>query len=103
MARKDRTVQVALARAALIVASMRRTLLTYEELGRAIGIEGVGLSHHMRFVLDELSEQCHDQREPSLAALVVAKQTGKPGPGWEDGDRPWYAEVRRVYAHWRPV
>lgn len=101
---KPREAFVAEARAALVVAAMRRTLLTYEELGRAIGIGGVGLSHQMRYILDDLSNQCHVANEPSLSALVVNKRNGKPGPGWVDGDdHPWYTEVRRIYAHWRPV
>jgi hypothetical protein len=100
---KSREALVAEARAALIVAAMRRTVLTYEELGKAIGMSGVDLRNQMRHVLDELSVQCNESGYPSLAALVVSKHDGKPGSGWEDGARPWYAEVRRVYAHWLPV
>ncbi|WP_163188079.1 hypothetical protein [Cellulosimicrobium sp. SL-1] len=101
---KPREAFVAEARAALVVAAMRRTLLTYEELGRAIGISGVGLSHQMRYILRDLSNECHEADQPSLPALVVNKRDGKPGQGWVDGDRhPWHTEVRRIYEYWRPV
>lgn len=103
MVRKDRQDEVSRARAALVVAALRRTLLTYEELGRAVGIDGVGLRNQLPRVLDDLSVDCEDRGEPSLAALVVSKANGKPGSGWVDGHRPWHTEVRRVYAHWQPV
>ena len=104
MARKDRTAEVALARAALVVAAMRRSLLTYGELGRAIGFEGVALRNELRHVLDDLSADCIARREPSLAALVVNQDTGAPGQGWHDGPgMTWAAEVRDCYTHWPPV
>lgn len=89
-----------LARPALIVAAQRRTLLTYKELGAAIGVTGVGLSHHLRCVLDRLSVECAGEGMPSLAALVVNSQTGAPGAGWSGGDVPWHAEVQRVFNRW---
>lgn len=101
---KNRDDVVMQARAALIMASMRRSLVTYKELGQAIGIDGVGLRNEMRHVLDELSVQCHDRGEPTLAALVVNAQTGEPGSGWQDGPGlPWFKEVRQVYKHWPPA
>ncbi|GAB2646804.1 hypothetical protein GCM10009743_23080 [Kribbella swartbergensis] len=89
-----------LARPALIVAAQRRTLLTYKELGAAIGVTGVGLSHHLRYVLDRLSEQCAAEGMPSLASLVVNSSTGAPGAGWTDGAVPWHAEVQQVFRRW---
>lgn len=100
MTKKDRTQQVALARAALTMAAMRCSLVTYGELGRAIGMGGVDLRNEMRHVLDDLSAQCNTNGEPVLAALVVNKETGAPGQGWVDGDRPWHGEVARVFRHW---
>ncbi len=61
MGRKDRTEMVLQTRAALIVAAMRRTIGTYGELGKAIGIDGVALRNEMRHVLDELSQDCIDR------------------------------------------
>ena len=104
MARKDRSLEVALARAALIVAAMRRSLLTYGELGLAIGLDGVELRNEMPHVLDELSTECIANGEPSLAALVVNKSTGEPGAGWQNGRGvTWHESVRQCYNHWPPV
>lgn len=96
----DRELFVERARAALIMAAMRHSIVTYEELGRAIGMAGVELRNQMNHVLDDVSEQCNEAREPVLAALVVNKRTGRPGAGWEDGSVPWHAEVQRVFRKW---
>jgi hypothetical protein len=100
MAKKGRTEIVRLARAAFIVAALRRLLMTYKELGVAIGVGGVALRNEIRHVLDELSEQCISAREPSLVALVVNAQTGAPGEGWTDGSKPWHAEVQQNFRYW---
>jgi hypothetical protein len=78
---------------------MRRSLLTYAELGAAIGMGGVNLRNQMRHVLDELSEQCHQAKEPSLAALVVNQRNGEPGAGWSSA-KPWHWHVQRVFKFW---
>lgn len=100
MVKKDRTSLVQQARSALIVAALRRSILTYAELGAAIGMKGVELRNEMRHVLDDLSADCRERGEPVLAALVVNQQTGAPGSGWEDGKTPWHAEVQSVFRHW---
>ncbi len=100
MVRKDRTVIVGQARAALIMAAMRRSVVTYAELGACLGLDGVALRNEMRFVLDELSLDCHARKEPVLAALVVNQRTGEPGRGWEDGEVPWHAEIQTIFRHW---
>lgn len=100
MAKKDRTDIVRQARSALIVSAMRRSILTYGELGRALGMDGVALRNEMRHVLDDLSEDCSSRGEPSLAALVVNQRSGAPGQGWEDGSVPWHAEVQAVFRRW---
>jgi hypothetical protein len=79
---------------------MRRSILTYGELGKAIGIEGVALRNEMRHVLDDVASACASAGEPSLSALVVNAQTGEPGAGWKDGSVPWHAEVQQVFRHW---
>jgi hypothetical protein len=93
---------VAQARAALIIAAMRRSLLTYGELGDALGMEGVALRNQLRHVLDAVAKTCFARGEPSLAALVVNKESGQPGAGWQNGSVPWHTEVRRVFQHWPP-
>ena len=100
MANEKRAEWVRKARAALIVAALRRSILTYGELGAAIGLSGIDLRNQMRHVLDDLSTECSEAREPSLAALVVNGKTGAPGAGWQDGRVAWSAEVQRVFKHW---
>lgn len=83
---------------------MRRSLLTYGELGQAIGVGGVRLRNEMRLILGDLPEGCVGRGEPSLAALVNDKGTGRPGAGWTDGpDTTWQQEVRACFRHWPPV
>lgn len=82
------------------MAARRRSLVTYKELGLAIGMTGVSLSHHMRHVLDGLSQLCEEGGEPSLAALVVNSETGAPGKGFGEGAVPWHTEVQEVFRHW---
>lgn len=91
---KDWTHDVEKARAALVIAATRKSILTYGELGAAIGMTGVNLRNQMRHVLDRLSEDCDEYHEPSLAALVVKAESGEPGSGWEG---PWSATVRNVF------
>jgi hypothetical protein len=100
MAGDKRNEQVGQARAALIMAAMRRSIVTYGELGRAIGMQGVDLRNQMRHVLDEVSERCVAAGEPSLAALVVNATTGEPGAGWRDGAVPWHSELQQAFKHW---
>ncbi|MEU6021851.1 hypothetical protein [Micromonospora sp. NPDC047134] len=88
------------ARAALILAARRRSLVTYKELGLAIGMSGVALSTHMGPVLDKLSDLCIDAGEPSLAALVVNSTTGAPGKGYDDGGTPWHKAVQEIFRYW---
>ena len=82
------------------MAAQRRTIVTYGELGKTIGMDGVALRNEMRHVLDDLSADCIARGEPSLAALVVRQSTGAPGQGWEDGAVPWYTEVQSVFRQW---
>lgn len=100
MAKKDRSKDVQRARAALIVAAMRHSIMTYKELGKALDMEGIALRNEMRHILDDLSTDCIDRGERSLAALVVNQETGAPGKGWRDGDRAWHAEVQAVFRQW---
>ena len=102
MPTEQRALWASQARAALIIAATRRTLLTYGELGMAIGVEGVTLRNQLRHVLDDVSRACESAGEASLAALVVNAETGKPGAGWTDGVRDWHQEVRKVFEDWAP-
>lgn len=86
----------------MVVAAMRRSLLTYEELGIAIGITGINLRNQMRHVLDHLSRDCIANGEPSLAVLVVNQSTGEPGSGFRKDSMTWAREVRSCYRWWQP-
>src|SRR5450830_1929412 len=89
------------ARSALITAAMRRTLLTYKELGQAIGLAGdLPLPHHINRVLDAVSKRCIDHDEPSLADLVVSKDMGEPGSGFTKGALEWHTEAQRCFRFW---
>lgn len=72
---------------------MGRTI-TYSELAGRIGPPLTRRQVH-RQLLIPLSERCREAGLPDLAALVVRKDTGKPGNGWHgkypdaDPDRSW--------------
>ncbi|MCW2764933.1 MAG: hypothetical protein JWO11_892 [Nocardioides sp.] len=89
------------ARPALIIAAMRRSVLTYGELGKAVGLSGVELRNDMRHVLDEVARRCIAAKEPSLAVLVVNQKTGKPGQGFSPGYKDWHAEAQECFRHWK--
>lgn len=100
MGRENRDILVLQARAALIVAALRRSIVTYKELGFAIGLKDIELRNEMRLVLEQLASECHDAGEPPMTALVVNSQTGAPGAGWHGNGEPWHADVQRVFRHW---
>lgn len=81
VAKKDRSDAGRQARSALIVAAMRRSIVTCGELGKALGIDGVALRNEMRHILGDLSEDGIGREEPSLATLVVDQRTGAPRTG----------------------
>lgn len=91
------------ARAALIMAALRHSIVTYKELGFAIGLKDIELRNEMRHVLEQLANECHDVGKPPITALVVNAQTGASGAGWRCIGEPWHADVRRVSLLGRPV
>ncbi|MFO0957573.1 MAG: hypothetical protein U0800_08920 [Isosphaeraceae bacterium] len=75
----------------LIEAARMGRTLTYSELaGRA----GPPLNRRQihRQLLSPLSARCRRAGLPDLSALVVRKDTGKPGGGWFDPERPTDAD-----------
>ena len=64
------------ARAALIIAAMRRSILTYGELGTALGIEGVALRNQLRHVLDDVSKMCFKNNEPPWLSWSSTRSLG---------------------------
>ncbi|MCP3420345.1 helix-turn-helix transcriptional regulator [Nocardioides pinisoli] len=92
------------ARAALIMAAMRRSTVTYGELARAIDFDpSVPPSHHMKRVLDIVTDECDSRGEPSLAPLVVNERTGEPGKGYQPNGEAWHKSVRRCFNAWSPA
>lgn len=89
---------VARLRSATIVAALRRSTLTYTEAERAIDLlypaRGLGAA------LDLLSYDCIKRREPSLAALVVRKDSGEVGEGFIGGAAAAAAEREKCYEGW---
>ena len=70
------------ARPALITASMRRSTMTYGELARAIDLDpNVPLSHHIRRVLDLVSQDCIDRKEILLRSWSLTRSPANPAPG----------------------
>jgi hypothetical protein len=89
---------VARLRSATIVAALRRSTLTYMEAERAIDLlypaRGLGAA------LDLLSYDCIKRGEPSLAALVVRKDSGEVGHGFIGGAAAAAAEREKCYGSW---
>lgn len=63
---------------------MNRQTLTYELLGVRIGIPAFALGNHLGHVM----HYCVQQKLPPLTALVVSKETGRPGLGFTATDDP---------------
>ena len=87
---------VARARDELIEVAAAGGTMTYGELARAI--EGAYLPRGMGRMLDVLSEDCFRRGEPSLASLVVQKDSGEVGSAFVGQAQ---AERERCYAYWR--
>ena len=100
MGRENRSTLVLQARAALIMAALRRSIVTYKELGYAIGLKDIELRNEMPRVLEQLAADCAKDGEPPMTALVVSSQTGAPGAGWHGNGEPWHADVQRVFRYW---
>lgn len=82
----------------------QRRTVTYSELAGRVGPPLTRRQVH-RQLLIPLSERCRAARLPNLAALVVRKDTGRPGAGWH-GPHPaadpavdWAEALAGVFAH----
>ncbi len=82
---------------------MGRTI-TYTELAGRVG-PPLNRRHVHRQLLIPLGERCRAAGLPDLCALVVRKDTGKPGGGWNDPnnaehpDRAWAEALAECLAH----
>jgi alkylated DNA nucleotide flippase Atl1 len=61
----------------LIGAARNRQVLTYEIVGKLIGVPRQGLARHLGHIM----HYCEKNKLPPLTALVVGKISGKPGEG----------------------
>lgn len=77
-------------RAVLLDVAAHREVITYGELGEAIG--GLVLPRHMGPLLHMLGHDCRLRDEPPLPALVVSAATGEVGTA----DDAWAAPARRA-------
>jgi len=78
----------------LIAAACHRQVLTYEILGKMIGVPRQGLAPH----LDHLMRYCQRAGLPPLTVLVVQKDSGKPGEGFTTFE-DLHRDRERVFAH----
>src|SRR4051794_31653439 len=82
---------------------MGRTI-TYTELAGRVGPPLNRRQVHRQFLIP-LGERCRAAGLPDLCALVVRKDTGKPGAGWhgptpsDDPDRTWAEALAECLAY----
>jgi hypothetical protein len=62
----------------LSLAAYNRQILTYDILGRLIGVPARGLG----MMLEPIQSYCLFEKLPPLTILVVRKETGLPGSGF---------------------
>jgi hypothetical protein len=95
----------------IIETAKAKHLITYSELTGRLQTAYVHYhSHILTQLLIDIGGEERAAGRPLLPALVVAKQTGRPGPGYfrvtpgedESGDsiQEWENEVQRVYQYW---
>lgn len=95
----------------IIDTAKAKQLITYSELTGMLQTAYVHYhSHVLTRMLVDIGHDEYVAGRPLLPALVVAKQTGRPGPGYfklapgeaEVGDpiAEWEKEVQRVYQYW---
>jgi hypothetical protein len=63
----------------LVLAARNRQVLTYDLLGQLIGVPPRGLGQ----LLEPIQAYCQAHKLPPLTSLVVGKDTGMPGPGFD--------------------
>ncbi len=73
--------------AVLALAARNRQILTYDMLGRLIGVPARGLGH----LLEPIQSYCLINRLPPLTNLVVQEATGLPGSGFTAATAEEYA------------
>lgn len=91
MTRSERALQIW---PVLTLCATHRQTMTYDRLGRLIGVPRVALGQ----LLEPIQSYCLAQNLPALTALVVSEVDGLPGTGFiAAADVP--KEQARVFAH----
>jgi hypothetical protein len=89
----DRAIQIY---QVLIGAAHNRQVLTYEILGKKIGVPARGLANH----LGHLMYYCERENLPPLTVLVVQKDSGEPGAGLTTVSvQQLHRDRERVFTH----
>ncbi len=78
----------------LISAAHNRQVLTYEILGKMIGVPARGLARHLGHIM----RYCERTGLPPLTVLAVKKDWGKPGEGFTTFE-DLHRDRERVFAH----
>src|SRR4030095_7516358 len=98
----------------IIETAKAKQLITYSELTGMLQTAYVHYhSHVLTRMLINIGSAEQSARRPILPALVISKQSGRPGPGYfklapgeaevDDPVREWEQEVQRVYNYWSRV
>ena len=97
-----------LVRDKLIEVARSRGLIAYGEIGAVANAHP--RSKTLASILNEINEDERAAERPLLSAVVVRKNTGKPGPGFRQSavalghTNPdaafWAEELEAVYRHW---
>ena len=64
----------------LISAAHNRQLLTYDIVGKHIGVPRQGLAGHLEHIL----RHCESNKLPPLTSICVSKTSGQPSQGYTD-------------------
>jgi hypothetical protein len=83
----------------LIGAAHNRQLLTYDIVGKHIGVPRQGLANHLVHIL----RHCEERDLPALTSICVSEKTGQPGHGFTHliprTPEQLHREREKVYAH----
>jgi hypothetical protein len=83
----------------LISAAHHRQLLTYDIVGKLIGVPRQGLAPHLEHPLN----YCVKNKLPALTSICVSAKTGQPSHGFTDRQpmtpETLHEEREAVYAH----
>ena len=84
----------------LIGAAHNRQLLTYDIVGKHIGVPRQGLANHLGHVF----RYCEKRKLPRLTSICVSEKTGQPGHGYTDlvaagTPAELHRDREKVYAH----